>query len=69
MKLDEYLFRSKTKKQDFAAKLGISRGHLQQILSGSKNASVKLARQIEEVTNKKVTKEEVLFPEEYVVEW
>jgi len=65
MKLDEYLFRKKISKKDFADQLGISRGHLQHILSGSKNPSIKLARQIEEITKGKVTKEEILFPEEY----
>lgn len=65
MKLPEYLFRMKTTKKDFAEKLGISRGHLQHILSGTKNPSVKLAKQIEEATEGKVTKEELLFPEEY----
>lgn len=65
MKLDEYLFRTKTTKTDFAQQLGISRGHLQNILSGTKNPSVKLAKKIEELTVGKVSKEEVLFPDEY----
>jgi len=34
-------------------------------LSGLKNPSVKLAKQIEEATGGKVSKEELLFPEEY----
>ncbi len=54
MKLDEYLFKTKTTKKDFAEKVGISRGYLQHILSGLKNPSVKLAKQIEEVTGGKV---------------
>ena len=65
MKLDEYLFRMKTTKKDFAEKVGISRGYLQHLLSGIKSPSVKLAKQIEEATGGKVTKEELLFPEEY----
>jgi transcriptional regulator with XRE-family HTH domain len=65
VKLDEYLFKTKTTKKDFAEKVGISRGYLQHILSGLKNPSVKLAKQIEEVTGGKVSKEELLFPEEY----
>ena len=65
LKLDEYLFKTKMTKKDFAEKLGISRGHLQHILSGTKNPSVKLAKQIEEATGGKVSKEELLFPEEY----
>jgi len=63
--LDEYLFKTKTSKKDFAEKLGISRGHLQHILSGIKNPSVKLAKKIEELTEGKVSKEEVLFPEDF----
>jgi transcriptional regulator with XRE-family HTH domain len=65
VKLDEYLFKTKTTKKDFAEKVGISRGYLQHILSGLKNPSVKLAKQIEEATGGKVSKEELLFPEEY----
>lgn len=65
MKLDEYLFRTKTTKKDFAEKIGISRGYLQHLLSGIKGPSIKLAKQIEEATGGKVTKEELLFPEEY----
>jgi transcriptional regulator with XRE-family HTH domain len=65
VKLDEYLFKTKTTKTDFAEKVGISRGYLQHILSGLKNPSVKLAKQIEEATGGKVSKEELLFPEEY----
>lgn len=65
MKLNEYLFRTKTTKKDFAEKVGISRGYLQHLLSGIKSPSVKLAKQIEEATGGKVTKEELLFPEDY----
>ena len=65
MKLDEYLFRTKTTKKDFAEELGISRGYLQHILSGIKNPSIKLAKKIAEATGGKVSKEELLFPEEY----
>ena len=65
MKLDEYLFRVKMTKKEFAEKVGISRGYLQHLLSGIKNPSVKLAKKIEEATRGKVTKEELLFPEEY----
>jgi transcriptional regulator with XRE-family HTH domain len=65
MKLAEYLFRMKMTKKDFAEKLGISRGHLQHILSGTKNPSIKLAKKIEEETGGKVSKTELLFPEDY----
>ncbi len=65
VRLDEYLFKTKTTKTAFAQQLGISRGYLQHILSGIKTPSVKLAKKIEEMTEGKVSKEEVLFPEEY----
>lgn len=65
MKLDAYLFRTKTTKKDFAEKIGISRGYLQHILSRIKNPSVKLAKKIEEATGGRVSKEEVLFPEDF----
>jgi transcriptional regulator with XRE-family HTH domain len=65
VRLDEYLFKTKTTKTAFAERLGISRGYLQHILSGIKNPSVKLAKKIEEITGGKVSKEEILFPEDY----
>jgi len=65
MSLDEYLWRNKISRTDFAKLLGVSRSHLQQILSGNRNASIKLAKKIEEVTQGKVSKEEMLFPEEF----
>ena len=65
MQLDEYLFRTKQNNIDFAKKLGISRGHLQRILSGDRRPSVSLAKKIEELSKGKVSKEEMLFPEEF----
>ena len=65
MGLDEYLWRNKISRTDFALLIGISRSYLQQILSRKRNPSVKLAKKIEEVTEGKVSKEEMLFPEEF----
>ncbi|MEC7839051.1 MAG: helix-turn-helix transcriptional regulator [Chlamydiota bacterium] len=65
MKLDEYLFRKKLSRIAFAEKIGISRGHLQHILNGSRRPSIPLAKKIEEATDGKVSKEEVLFPEDF----
>jgi len=65
MNLDEYLFRTKQSRTSFAQKLGISRGHLQHILNGSRRPSVPLAKKIEESTQGKVSKEEMLFPEDF----
>ena len=65
MNLDEYLSRSKITRTDFAKILGISRTHLQDILSGRRSPSKTLAKKIEEATEGKVTKEELLFPEDF----
>ena len=59
----EYLFKKRITQVDFAKRLGISRGHLSQILHGSKHPSRKLAKKIEEETEGKVTAVELLLPE------
>jgi len=59
----EYLFKKRITQIDFAKRLGISRGHLGQILHGAKHPSRKLAKKIEEETEGKVTAVELLFPE------
>jgi len=63
LNLREYLFRKRITQIDFARRLGISRGHLGQILHGSKHPSRKLAKKIEEETEGKVTAIELIFPE------
>ncbi len=65
MNLDEYLWRNKITKQDFANQIGISRGHIHQLINGTRSPSAKLAKKIEEATGGEVTKEELLFPEDY----
>lgn len=61
----EYLFKKRITQVDFAKRLGISRGHLGQILYGTKHPSRKLAKKIEEETEGKVTAVELLFPENF----
>jgi len=68
MNLDEHLFKTKQSKTNFAQNLGISRGHLQHILNGSRRPSVRLAKKIEKITEGKVPKEEMLFPEDFQIE-
>ena len=63
MNLREYLKRSKIKHYVFAEKIGISKGHVWQILSGKRGASKKLATRIEEATEGAVTAYEVIHPE------
>jgi transcriptional regulator with XRE-family HTH domain len=63
--LREYLFKKRITQVDFAKQLGISRGHLGQILHSTKHPSRKLAKKIEEETEGKVTAVELLLPENF----
>ena len=65
MNFREYLFKKRITQVDFAKRLGISRGHLGQILHRTKHPSRKLAKKIEEETEGKVTALELLFPENF----
>ena len=65
MKLDEWLFRNRMKQIDFARLIEISRVHLGEIVRNKRIPSVKIAKKIEQATEGKVTKEELLFPEDY----
>ena len=65
MNLREYLFKKRITQIDFAKRLGISRGHLGQILHSTKHPSRKLAKKIEEETEGKVTAAELLLPENF----
>ena len=65
MDLEEYLFRHRIKKSHFAIGLGIAPGHFYAILAKRRRPSVNLAIKIEEMTDGKVSKEEVLFPEDF----
>jgi len=65
MDLREFLFKKGITQIEFAKKLGISRGHLNQILHKTKHPSRKLAKEIEEQTEGKVTAIELLFPEKF----
>ena len=60
--LDEYLFRKRVSQTDFAKDLGISRNHLGEILRGRRTPSVKLAKKIEELTQREVPREQAMFP-------
>lgn len=65
MNLREWLFKNKKSVTDFAKELNVSRTHLNLISSGIRKPSPELAKQIEKATKKEVTKEELLFPEDY----
>lgn len=65
MDLETYLLNNEINKMRFALDLDISLGHLQHIINRSRRPSAKLAKKIEEMTKRKVKKEELLFPEDY----
>lgn len=65
MNLREWLFRNKKSVTDFAKELNVSRTHLNLISSGIRKPSPELAKRIEKATKKGVTKEELLFPEDF----
>ena len=64
MKLVQYLFQHNVKQKDLAKEIGVTDVYLSSLLKGQ-IPSIKLAKVIEEVTSGTVTKEELLFPEEY----
>jgi transcriptional regulator with XRE-family HTH domain len=61
MNLKDYLYKQRVEYEDFAKVIGVSKGHLQNIISGTRFASRKLCSKIElhtagEVTLKDLTK-------------
>ncbi len=65
MDLKTFFEKKQTNMMEFALKMGVSLGHLYQIMSKTRRPSVRLAKKIEEATEGKVTKEELLFPEDF----
>jgi DNA-binding transcriptional regulator YdaS (Cro superfamily) len=61
--LREYLFYSKISVTDFARNLEVSRSYLNQIVLENMKPSKRLAKDIEEATNGKVTVKELLKDE------
>jgi DNA-binding transcriptional regulator YdaS (Cro superfamily) len=60
MELKLYLVKNRIKVHEFAEKLGCSRTHLSEVISGKKKAGTSLAKLIEFTTNGEVTEEEVI---------
>lgn len=67
MHLDEYIFLNRKifDADELAQQLEITRTHLISISSKRRTPSLKLAKKIEENTEGKVSRLEVLYPEEY----
>lgn len=66
MSIQEYLEISHLSVSGFAQILGISRQHLNNIIHGHRNPSKKLAVVIEDTTGGQISRNELLWPEEFV---
>jgi transcriptional regulator with XRE-family HTH domain len=60
MKLTDYITRTKLTIPELAERLGLSRPYVTQLLNGTRGASVKTAKQIQERTGGKVKAADVL---------
>jgi len=60
MNLKKFLFVNDICLGNLAAQLGIHRGHLSAIINGRRNLTQKMAQRIEDVTDRKIKKEELL---------
>lgn len=60
MKLKVYLVLNKISITDFSKQLRCTRDHLSRVINGSKRASKRLAKDIEEATKGEVTSEEII---------
>jgi transcriptional regulator with XRE-family HTH domain len=65
MNLRDYLHFERITQADFAKMIGVSRFWMSRVTNGDMPPGKKLAKLIEEKTGGKVTKEEMLFPEDY----
>jgi len=63
MKLEEYLKLKKLSLRKFAKLIGVTHGHVSQILRKKKSPSLLLAKQIEKVTDGKVTIYDLIEPD------
>ena len=61
MWLDEWLFNEGETVTNFAKKLKITRVHLGAIISGKRRAGVDLAKRISDMTDGKITTDEILY--------
>ena len=64
MLLKEYLFRAKITVAQFARDMNISRTHADRLVNQKYRPSPELAKRIEEATDGKVTRHELLYPNE-----
>jgi len=66
MNLKDYL-KSKDKSK-FAKQIGTTKNYLNLLIYGIRRPSPELAKKIEEATHGKVSRWELLYPEEYITE-
>lgn len=65
MKLRDYLHKKRIRQIDFAKEVGIGQTQLSKWINGARVPSRKNALKIEELTNGKVSADEMLFPQKY----
>lgn len=65
MDLREYLFRKRIKQTEFAKKVGVSRPYLSQVVNGQAVCDINIAKRISLATDNAVTRDELMYPEEY----
>lgn len=61
MWLDEWLFNEGETVTNFAKKLNVTRVHLSAIISGKRRAGIDLAKRISEMTQGKITTDDILY--------
>jgi len=65
MKIIEYCKKNNITQQNFAFKMGITPAYLSQIIAGIRRPSPELAMRIENLTNYRITRDELVFPHLY----
>ena len=63
MKLQEYLKQKDVTQTSFASSVGVAQSHINNIIRGKKSPSPKLTKKIEEMTDGKVSFEDLFNPE------
>lgn len=69
MDLKTFLFINQTSQADFARELKVTHSCMSMIISRKRRPHLWLAKEIEKATGGHVTRMELLYPEEYPVQW
>lgn len=65
MKLLDWLELNELSIKDFAEALGYTRSHISCVIHGHRKATADMAKAIEIATQGKITRQQMLYPEEY----